>query len=127
MEEVPCDVCALEAFGIAQTGEVYESRRVGGSVRECLALVREVEEIERREPWRRAARASPRHRDDLPGMAVRQRAKQHAVDNREHRGGGADAERQGYDSDGREAGLPPQHARAVSSVLPEATHDRSPF
>ena len=53
------------------------------------------------------------------GFVEGQRLQQHAVDDAEDRGRGADAKREGEDGRGREARLLPEHARGVAQVLPE--------
>ena len=58
----------------------------------------------------------PDHRDAIR-RAKRQRTKQHAVDDGEHRGVRADTERQGEDDDGSEAGTLAHQAQGVAEIL----------
>ena len=62
----------------------------------------------------------------LVPVAVGQRLQQHAVDNAEDRGVGADAERQGHDHQQAVARAAPQRADAVSDVLGEAVPNARP-
>ena len=55
--------------------------------------------------------------DQLAAVAVGQRSQQHAVDDAEDGGVGADAQRHGEDDDQREAGAAAQVAQAVANVL----------
>ena len=60
-----------------------------------------------------------------PGVAVRQRLEQHAVDDAEDRAVGANAERERDDGDGREPGRPAQDANRVDEVLPQLADVRT--
>ena len=82
--------------------------------------VDEVAIVRRREPRRDASRAAVEQHDQPIGIVIRQRPQQHAVDDGEDGGVGADAERERQHGDEREAGLPAQHARGVAKVLQRA-------
>ena len=56
---------------------------------------------------------------DAPGVGIRQRPYQQAVDDAEHRGGGASAQREDEHHRGREAGRPPEAADGVAQVAPQ--------
>lgn len=60
------------------------------------------------------------------GLRERQRAEDHAVDDREHRRGRSNPEGHRHDCRGRESRLPAQHASPVAQVLSEARHPASP-
>ena len=57
--------------------------------------------------------------DELLGMRVRQRIEEHGVDDGKQGSVGADAQSQGEDRDGREAGIFSQRAGSVAQVLQE--------
>ena len=54
-------------------------------------------------------------------MRVGQRPEQHGIDDAEHGGVGADAERDGQDGHRGEAGRPPKRAQGVSDLVDEQT------
>ncbi len=58
----------------------------------------------------------------LAAIAIRQRAKEHAVHNAENRRVGADAKGQSDDCGGRKSGVLEQHAGAIADVLQERLH-----
>src|SRR5262249_56605626 len=62
------------------------------------------------------------HVDQLLWIGKRQRLEQDGVDDAEHGGVGADAERERQDGRQREAGLPDEGADAVAEVLNESVH-----
>ena len=67
------------------------------------------------------------NRNELIGIFIRQRKKQHGVNDGENRGVGADAQRKREDSDNGEAGILPQHARAETQILQQGfDHGESP-
>ena len=55
--------------------------------------------------------------DEMRGVAIRQLAPQHGVDDAEDGGRGADADGERQRGDDREPGAPSQHAEAVRNVL----------
>ena len=59
-------------------------------------------------------------------IAIRKRPKHHGVDDAEHRGVGADAERQRDDRDGREARRSAQATRGIAHILPDGFHGALP-
>ena len=67
---------------------------------------------------RHASRLLPDAHDAL-AVRIRQRPDQHAVDDAEHRGGDAGAQREDEHHRGREAGGPPEAADGVAQVAPE--------
>ena len=64
-----------------------------------------------------AARIGPCDADELFGMGIGKPDEENSVDEAEDGGVGADAESQREDSDGREAGILAEQARAVANVL----------
>src|SRR5689334_3574255 len=56
--------------------------------------------------------------DQALWIVVRERLEQHGVHHAEHRSGRADAQRQGQNRDGGEAGGLPQGAKCVTKILP---------
>ena len=63
------------------------------------------------EPWH-----GSRNDHELLGMRVRKRLEHHTVHNAEDRGVGADAEGEGQDGDGGEAGRFAQHAEGEATI-----------
>ena len=64
--------------------------------------------------------------DQLLGTSDRQGLQHHGIEHAEDRGCGANAERQREDAGRGETGGPPQAARGVSPVQPQAFDDRLP-
>ena len=90
--------------------------RHGAQPLEHLVAVAIVDEVRRRDGRRIAAAERPVHPDEPVRVAVRQRLQQHAVDDREHAGGGADAQCQCRDDEGSEHRLAPDQAEGVAQV-----------
>jgi hypothetical protein len=63
-----------------------------------------------------------RGEDEPVRLRIGQRAQQHAVDDREDGGVGADAQRQRQHRDGGEAGAARELPRPVPQVLPQGVH-----
>ena len=92
--------------------------------RERLAPLLVVAEVARghdRERLRANAEVDP-ETGDAAGIAVGKRTKQHAVDDAEDRGRGADTQRQGQGGDDGEAGAPRERPPRVTDVLDERAH-----
>ena len=62
------------------------------------------------------------HPHDRVGIRIRERPQQHAVDDAEHRGVGADAECEGRQRRQRERALPGERAHGVADVSQEGIH-----
>ena len=86
-----------------------------------------VEEVEIRRRRTIVARGAP-HRPEIHepiGLVERQRLDERRVHDAEHRGVGADAERQAEDGQSRQQRRPGQRANGVANVLRERIHDAS--
>ena len=116
-EEVRRDELALEALRLADAGQaeaLHARHRHRGEAAVLPLPVAEVEERDRAAPEVRLALVD---RDQLLGARVRERLEEDAAHHREEGGVGADAEREGHDRDGGEAGAAPEDAQAVAQVL----------
>ena len=86
-----------------------------------LLIVAEVARRHDRERLRANAEVDPEV-GDAAGIAVGKRTKQHAVDDAEDRGRGADPQRQGQGGDDGEPGAPRERPPRVTDVLDERAH-----
>ena len=105
-------------LGKARLAAAEDRRRIAAVGRhrvEARRSVAPVDEVRMRYARGAAARVALAERDDAGGLAVRQRPQQHAVDDAEDRGVGADAERQRDHGDEREGGTLEERADAWRS------------
>ena len=110
-----------EAFGLALSRQVeVRDRPQHGDVFERPVASSQVPDV--RKPRAEARHSARRRRrpqiDKAIGQTERQRLQQHAVDDAEHRRRRADAERDGHDRDGGEAGRARHQPHAIAEVLP---------
>ncbi len=92
---------------------------------ERLVQLAELEELRRRDPELVEAhgREAAGQEHQLPGLRVRERAQQDAVDDREDRGVGADAQGQREDRDQGEPGGAQQAPGRVADIAQQVVHD----
>ena len=102
--------------------DALRADRHGAQSLEDLSPVAIVDEIRPGDGRRIAAAERPVHPDEAVRVAVRQRLQQHAVDDREHAGGGAYAQCQCRDDEGSEHRLAPDQAEGIAHVT-HATFD----
>ena len=113
---------AVDALGLAGAGEVVILMTVHGDGGEAFGLALPVEEVEIVDGRLVLAGVFPVDGDELAGVRVRQRIQEHAVDDGEERGVGADAERQGEDGDDAKRRRLEEHAEGEAKVLKQGDH-----
>jgi hypothetical protein len=117
--------CRDEPLGLPHAGEVRVPLLTGGKRGEDAQALAYVAIRGRREGrFLRSLAVDVVDGDQPVWREVRQRPQQHPVDDREERGVGADAEREGGDHDQGEAGVVQQPAERVAEV---ASHGLVPF
>ena len=129
----------LHAERLEQSGARLERRReeriaVGGHRRrevperrhrlDALLPRRQIDVVADGDELLRDARAivAMTEDDEIVGVRIRQRPQQHGLDDGEHRGVGADAERQRQDGGDREQRLPAEQTNTVPQVVEHAHH-----
>ena len=93
-----------QTLRFAFAGKIHLPSTVGGDLLERFRLLRPINVIRRRSrKFRELRRLRFADHDDAIGVWIIERAKEHAVHDRENCGTGADAEREGQDGNGGEA------------------------
>jgi hypothetical protein len=119
VEEVARDHRELHLLRVCLSGHVSASERPRGETVVTAAVGPKIFEVRLRQRQLELAllRLASPEKHEAVGVREGKRVEYDAVDNREHRGGRADPERERDDGDQREAGRPEQPAGGVSEVL----------
>ena len=129
VEKYECEAMdGFDHFRRSGLGEVHEPGLEEGHVLEHrVVLLVEDEHVRRqRELVVAEARRGTANRDEAIGVGVGERLQQHAVDDAEDRGDGAEAERQRERGDDQETRLFQQQAASVADIVNERVHGRTP-
>ena len=116
---------APEGDGALGSAPPQGTRRVARDLLERRGLLLEPRQAAVGEPpdrFRLGGAAVP-HPHDRPGVRIRQRPEEQAVDDAEHRGVGPDAEGEDGERRQRESAVPGEHARRVADVSGQCVHD----
>src|SRR5258707_573757 len=121
-------VAALVAFGGAEVGGGAASTSCGGELLKGAAALLIIAEIGRgngRQGLAAGAVVIP-DGSQAVGLQIGKWAEEHGMNHGEHRGVGADAEREGQDGDYGEAGSFGEQTKGVANVGDESIHGLTP-
>ena len=121
-EECRGDHEAVKPLGLDASGEVVVLVAIDGHGGEGFAGAFPVEEVGIADGGAIHAGVLLVDGDELAGLCVGQWIEEHAVDDGEERGIGADAESQGEQGDGRKAWRFEEHAQGITQVLEQDGH-----
>ena len=127
-EEIPGYLRTPDPFGIAAAGNRERQRARCGKFLENVIHVAPIQEFRSRGRAARdvAVRVRLPNGDDAAGIRKRQRFQQYSVDDAENHDVRANANRQSQNGDRRETRVSPQHAHAVTEILPKCVHNFRP-
>src|SRR3984957_15780223 len=124
-KEIPGYLRTPNSFGIAAACNREGQRARGGKFQENMIHVAPIQKFSSRGGAARdgAVRVGLPKSDDTVGIRKRQRFKQNSVHDAENYDVRANPDRQSQNGDRREARVSPQHARAITQILPKCVHN----